>query len=235
MKKNQIPVFPGNYLDRDRIRRILEEDADVFILAGREGCGKTSALASFCKEKEKKVFWYSFGKEDNDTAYFKEHFFEGEDPSDRKITALLESRDRKFIVFDNLQVLKNHKILCEIRSLLEETAGSVKVFLLMSDRLDSCFSRFLAAGQYRMVTDRELCFAMDELEQIIDLFSEKCCSQKDCKNYALQLMRLTDGWPVAVSYLVHSLKDYGRQLEELKDMEPLDVLMDTVLYDYIQY
>lgn len=234
MKKNQVPVLPENYLDRNRICGILKEDADVFFVTGREGCGKTSALSGFCRGREKDVFWYSFGKEDNDPVFFRQHFFCQKDRSDGKITDLLASGGRKMIILDNLQVLKNRRILCEICSLLEENAGNLKIFLVMSDRPDSCFSRFLAAGRYRMVTDRELCFTEEELEQFICRFLEEKGSRDERKNYGQKLMQLTDGWPVAVSCLLRSLKDHGRQLCELADMEPMDVLMDTVLYDYIQ-
>ena len=74
MKRNQIPVLPDYYLVRDRLCVRLDEAADVIFLSGREGCGKTSLLAQYCREREAAVFWHTFEKEDNEEGYFCRHF-----------------------------------------------------------------------------------------------------------------------------------------------------------------
>lgn len=145
-----IPILPQHYLDRGRLYRLLEADTGVWFLIGLSGCGKTSLLAGFCQDKERSVFWYSFGKEDNQETYFRSHFpFQLEGADGRKASC---------IVFDNLQVLVNRKVLCMIRSILEHDAGAHRIFFVMSDWPAACFSKYMAAGRYHMATGRELFF-----------------------------------------------------------------------------
>ena len=54
------------------------------------------------------------------------------------------------------------------------------------------------------------------------------------EKYASHFIRLTGGWPVAAACLLRFLKETG-SLDSFFDMRPLDVLLDTVLYDYIEY
>lgn len=86
-----------------------------------------------------------------------------------------------------------------------------------------------------MVTDRELFFSAEELGQLAGLYFGQEFDGRQMEAYAGQLMKLTGGWPAAASYLLRYLKDSGVQLEAVMHMQPLDVLLDTMLYDYIDY
>ncbi len=243
MKYFHFPALPEHYLDRERIRRRLEQNTGVCFLSAWQGCGKTSALARFLKGKEKEAFWYSFQKEDNLEAVFQknlkyaaERFRSLSDASAADmLRGLLEQPEISYYVFDCLQELSNEKMLCVLREFLEENAGRHKIFLAGSDYPPSCFSRFLASGIYDMISGEELCFTPREAGELIRIYLKKpdgWTLQEEC---AAHLMKLTGGWPAAAAFLLRFVRSHDISMENFLRMRETDALLDTMLYDYIDY
>lgn len=243
MKYFHFPALPEHYLDRERIRRRLEQNTGVCFLSAWQGCGKTSALAQFLKGKEKEAFWYSFQKEDNLEAVFQknlkyaaERFRSLSDASAADmLRGLLEQPEISYYVFDCLQELSNEKMLCVLREFLEENAGRRKIFLAGSDYPPSCFSRFLASGIYDMISGEELCFTPGEAGELIRIYLKKpdgWTLQEEC---AAHLMKLTGGWPAAAAFLLRFVRSHDISMENFLRMRETDALLDTMLYDYIDY
>lgn len=241
MKKHQIPVLPDNYLDRDRLCVRLAEAVDVIFLTGREGCGKTSLLTQYCRDKESAVFWYSFEKEDNEEGYFARHFLYEAGVSSRAggkgygvLLELLDDSKVSCIVFDQVHQITNNRLLYVIRRLLESNAGRQKILLSSSELPAPCLVKYFAAGRYRIITDQELCFTDEELLQLTSIYFPSA-HFADAAAYALKMQQLTDGWPVAAAYLLHYLQNSGGVPADVMALREQDVLMDTMLYDYIDY
>lgn len=269
MKKHQIPVLPDNYLDRDRLCVRLAEAVDVIFLTGREGCGKTSLLTQYCRDKESAVFWYSFEKEDNEEGYFAVHFPYGEkisscesgicekgaaDGSCEKEAAfygikgsgfiggegygvlleLLDDGKVSCIVLDQVHQITNNRLLYVVRRLLESNTGRQKIILSSSELPAPCLVKYFAAGRYRIITDQELCFTDEELLQLTRIYFPSIYFA-DAAAYALRMQQLTGGWPVAAAYLLRYLLNSGGVPADVMALREQDVLMDTMLYDYIDY
>lgn len=236
--KTQFPALPEHFIRRSHIYSILEEDSGVFFLNGKKGCGKTSVVSGYCKEfaNDGSVFWYSFEKEDNDEQYFREHFlasFESvdEDTDFFEIMEYVAGSDCSVLVFDNLQLLSNKNILQSILLLLEMECGK-KIILIMSESPASCFSRYLAAGNYRQITEQELYFSEGELKQLAEYYFSNSSCDEAC---VLKIQELSDGWPVAAVSIPRHYAKSGGTLSELKTKRQSDVFMDTMLYDFIEY
>lgn len=246
MEHFQIPVLPEHYLDRKRISCLLEENTGVCFVTGKRGCGKTSALAQFFQGKESSVFWYSFQKEDNLEPVLYKNLKtaagclvqsldeENGGSGQNSIWKLLEEMEVAYIVFDDVQMLVNEKVLYALRAFLEGNAGRHKIFLAVSGQPAPCFSRFLAAGNYKTVSDAVFCFTHEEAGQLFRMYFKELPEGSVEEKYASHFIRLTGGWPVAAACLLRFLKETG-SLDSFFDMRPLDVLLDTVLYDYIEY
>lgn len=235
-------------------------EENIFILSSRAGTGKTNAVAQYCNDKEDEVLWYTFDKSDNDEEIFLEHFIYGISKMDKQagerlrdgledsmklsknatkisINILLGMAENKhtvnkkmYIVFDGFQCIVNQNILNMVKMLLEYLSGEIKVFILTSASMQRCFSRYMAEGNYRKITERELCFSYEEIRKMSGLYFDK---KQIKKEYIQKIEELTENWPVAVGYLLQFMDERDEELSKVIKMSKKNLLMETMLYDYI--
>lgn len=235
---------------------------NVFIITGKTGSGKTNAVAQYCREREKEVLWYTFEQSDNDEESFLRHFIYGvskfseqvqenfetdgsyplkltKDTAKKLILYLLgiaENRGKKkekiHIVFDNFEYIRNQNILNMVKMLLECLSGEMKVFILTSARLQSCFSKYMIEERYQNITEKNLCFSIDEIRNLAEKYFDK---KQIKKEYLQKTEELTEGWAVSVKCLFQTMAEGEEPLWKVMEMTPYHLLMETMLYEYISY
>ena len=239
-----------------------DNEESVFVISGRAGMGKKNAVAQYCRKKEDEVLWYTFDKSDNEESVFLKHFIYGVSMIDKQaeenvkdflaapmklskdvikcfINTLLEmaehkkSNDKKlYIVLDGLQHIVNQNILNMVKMLLENLSGEVKVFILTSATMQGCFSRYMVEGNYRKITEKELCFSQEEIQKLAEKYFEK---KQVKKGFIQKIEELTGCWPVAVGCLFQSMVEREEELSKVMKLNKKNLLMETVMYDYMYY
>ena len=219
-----------------------DNEESVFVISGRAGMGKKNAVAQYCRKKEDEVLWYTFDKSDNEESVFLKHFIYGVSMIDKQaeenvkdflaapmklskdvikcfINTLLEmaehkkSNDKKlYIVLDGLQHIVNQNILNMVKMLLENLSGEVKVFILTSASMQGCFSRYMVEGNYRKITEKELCFSQEEIQKLAEKYFEK---KQVKKGFIQKIEELTGCWPVAVGCLFQSMVEREEELSKV--------------------
>ena len=239
-----------------------DEEKNIFILSSKAGNGKTNAVAQCFQEKKEETLWYTFDKSDNEEESFLKHFtcamtrIDGQveeqlrdfmnSPRRLKkestkflINILLEMAENKkkenkklSIVFDGFQYIVNQNILNLVKMLLEYLSEDIKIFILTSANMQKCFSRYVAEGNYKKITEKELRFSVEEIKEL----AEKHFGKKQVKKeYLQQVESLTGGWPVAVGCLFQHMNEMEEDFSKVMEMNRKSMLMETVLYDYICY
>lgn len=258
-----LPQISNTFIKRKKLCDIFDdEQKSVFLIYSRVGSGKTNIMAQYCRNKEGEVLWYSFDKTDNEEKSFLKHFIYGISKIDKDageklnayeescvkltkhltkvlINTLLEVAERMkqdnkqlYMVLDGFQCIENQNILQLFKLLLKCLSGEIKLFILTSSVLQRCFSKYMTEGNYRKITEKELFFTMEEIKKIAEQGFEK---RKIKKEYIQRIEELTGGWPVAVECLFRFLAENEEEISIVLKMEKENLLMETVLYDYIYW
>jgi LuxR family maltose regulon positive regulatory protein len=206
-------------MERPRVIALLEkaiENPVVFVTAG-EGYGKTSAVHSFLRRRNKGAVWIPFSECDNDPPRFWESVIKAEGFNNRRIQKVLEeigfpetpeqinrcyqvlsediSGDTKRVtVVDDCHFIRNETILNFIKQLLALPFPQ-RVFILISRTEPELNSMtLLSKGLLSRITTRDLRFNEEEIgayfrQRNIEL------SEEDTKN----ILTDTEGWARALN------------------------------------
>lgn len=262
-KKIMLPKISGAFINRKKLEDAFEEEEkNIFILSGKAGNGKTNAAAQCFQGKREETLWYTFDKSDNEEESFLKHFTCAmikideqveeqlrdfmcsprrlkKDSTKCLINILLEMAENKkkgnkklSIVLDGFQYVVNQNVLNFVKLLLEYLSEDIKIFILTSANMQKCFSKYVAEGNYRKITEKELRFSLEEIKEL----AEKHFGKKQVKKeYIQQVEHLTNGWPVAVGCLFQYMNEMEEEFSKVMEMSRKNLLMETVLHDYICY
>lgn len=225
-KKYHLPKFEAPQVSglhtRSRLFNLLDgyDDKRVLWLSAPAGTGKTSLLASYFANNQKKLLWYQIDAGDEDIASFFHHMafcIKNAYPKKRGILpnftsehqaglpafsvnyfrALFQKIDPgSVVVLDNYQDAGGNTNLHEA---LQHFANEVPlhVQLIIVSRIDppALLSNLQASNQFALISFSEIQFTRPESDQIATMRSKITLSDLQCK----QLHDLTNGWAAGLT------------------------------------
>ena len=247
LSRTVIPPLPPHYLSRKHLFHLLEnEGASTTVLIAPVGFGKTSLVAEWARNQDKKVIWLTLTESDSLAdmsalfiqatrnvipgfgTWFEDH------PELRPVeivkrwgNELLTSNEQYIFVIDNLR--KNTARDVDIASrLVEQFPPNVQFITIRQDSIETVYATFAARGPLKVVGKTDLIFSKDEIRLLgktlnVDL-------SKDALN---ELVISTQGWPAACSLLLHDYARNGKpanfELIAASSSDPLKSLVRSVI------
>jgi len=213
------------YLERPRLRKLLEEAVTypiVAIYAGA-GYGKTRAVYSFLEEYDAQTTWIQLSEQDNVETRFWESYthmislswpeiagrlFEiglpHTDEAFAKYTELrgqtLSSPGKYFLVYDDFHLLHNPAILHFFERAVNSLPPSATVILLSRTMPEINITGMLLRERIFTIREDALCFTEDEIAKYFDRL-EFSVSRQDIRD----IYEDTRGWAFAINLIGRSL------------------------------
>jgi len=213
-------------IERKRVHNLLEnavKNSAVFVTAG-EGYGKTCAVYSFLRQKDKAIIWLSLTERDNEPLHFWEGLVKAVSCHDLHIGNLLEEmgfpespdkiahclsilsdkslHKKQFaIVADNFHLI-DEKVMLEFVSLILSSPypkGTIIFISLREPKLNTM--SLLSKGLLFRITVDDLRFTEEE---IADYFRSKNITlpHEDAKNIFVD----TEGWALAIHHIAEEME-----------------------------
>jgi len=221
--KTMIPQVYHELLPRKNIAAIIDSASmdEAVCLIAPYGCGKTLAVASWLKERNRHAAWVTLDETDNSEAAFFASLsaavmrlsgWQGiaddilsapqyiEDPQDFLWNAI-ETAERsacdKILVLDRLRFICAPALLRSIKELISTLLGRWRIIITSRSDLPSVFNDLILKRRICLVTLKELCFSADETAEF---FSLNGCpaSRQDI----MWIHSETEGWPASLNVIL---------------------------------
>lgn len=213
------PELRSGVVERDRIHRALDGDADVrlVLVAAPPGYGKTTAVRSWCARRSADPAWVTLDPDDDDpvrlwtyiaTALERQHAGLGrqaltrlarsvgsvDTAVDELANAIAAHGGELTIVLDELQRVTSEDALASIDRALVRLPSSVRLVALTRADPALQLGRLRAAGALREVRADTLAFTTTEAAAVLESLG---CATLDPADLEL-LQARTEGWPAAI-------------------------------------
>ncbi|MDL2225507.1 LuxR C-terminal-related transcriptional regulator [Eubacteriales bacterium OttesenSCG-928-M02] len=235
-------------LPRPHVHHMLEEGLSypaIFVVAG-PGYGKTTTVASFAKQVDRRLIWMHLMHFDNDVDRFWRRYRDEMRHELPEVAEMLEaiefpatlalfddylriitregyrSKD-VLLVFDNIERIENPAIQEFIYSMLRVELENLCVVLIGEERPHPSF---LSRGKYRHIGAQDLRY---NEEEIISLFAYH--NHQLEPNEATHIHSFTDGWPLALHMLAAQMeKDSQASIDDLPFQRSIAELFEENYY-----
>jgi LuxR family maltose regulon positive regulatory protein len=226
---SNVPIVFGNqvFLERPHIVRLLEDAVEkpvVCVTAGA-GYGKTQSVYSFIRNANVQTAWIQFSERDNICDHFWENFIAAVKVMSPETAKQLENMEfpdterrfnqylmvpqkdvipnKKFIfVYDDTHLLKEASVLRFIERSITSPFPTITSILISRNELPLNLMKFESKGQLARITEEELRFSKEELEEYLTLQQLKPSPETVSDIY-----RDTEGWAFAIHLAGLSLKN----------------------------
>ncbi|WP_314059503.1 LuxR C-terminal-related transcriptional regulator [uncultured Vagococcus sp.] len=239
------PHVSPNYLERPRLRRVLDGMAQVklTILEANPGSGKSMLLASYFEEKER-LIWLNLTADCNDSPLFWSYLLEGVRPFIRSGTSIdfeliqsqftqLHIRDwlavminhlqdtPVYMVLDDFQWIQHQGLVSDIEYFIRALPENVHVILLSRQPIPFYLAQWQMANQLLTIDQKTLAFTKEEAL----MFMEKgnCQLSSDLKQ---DYWYFSEGWIGGLQLL---LADSVKTIQGLSRIEE-----KGLVYDYLR-
>jgi LuxR family maltose regulon positive regulatory protein len=225
---SNVPIGFGNqiFLERPHVFHLLEEAAEkpvVYVTAGA-GYGKTQAVYSFIQNINVQTAWIQLSELDNISGHFWENFIDAIKVMDPQSAKKLEKigfpdterlfdhylkipeegiipNERFIFVYDDAHLLKDKSVLRFMERSFGSPFPTITSIVLSRNELPLNFSKNESRGQLARITEDELRFSREELEEYLKLQRLKPSPETISNIY-----RDTEGWAFAIHLAGLSLK-----------------------------
>lgn len=232
------PVFPAKlrkpdlkaYLPRERLyRRLDAADAPLVVVHADAGYGKTTLIASYLRERQRRVIWYHVGTTDRLPGTLAAHIRHavaevfpemaaGPEPVDliadpemsgAALASLLgrAGNPLTLVLEDYGRAEEDCEIHRVVLSLVEHLPPGVQVFILSRSRPPLPLARLMMEGRVQTLTKEDLAFTAEETAA---LFSRTYNRPLSDEELALVVRRL-EGWAAGLRLTQEALRMTTRQ------------------------
>ena len=229
------------YLDRPRIRRLLEKAVEyplVTVYAG-SGYGKTRAIYSFLQDFNAFTTWIQITERDNVSSRFWESFVhmisltwpeasermqglgfpESEETFIRFETMMKEASmipGKHIMVYDDFHLIKNHSVLRFLEKALKVLPLNATVILISRTTPEINLIGMMLQERIFMIREDTLCFTEDEIAEYFNKIS-LTVTRQDIRD----IYDDTHGWAFAINLIGRSLSKNAKYeryaLEAMKE------------------
>ena len=223
----------GVYLERPRLRRLLDDAVNyplVAVYAG-SGYGKTRSIYSFVRESGAYTTWMQLSEQDNEPAHFWEKyaqmisltwpesgaqlkaigFPDSEEAFKRfaKVRAdTLASPEKHFFVYDDFHLLSNPVVLRNFERIMNGTPPNATVILLSRSMPEINITNMMLRERIFTISEDDLRFTEDEVSKYLSNLGLSI-TRKELRD----IYNDTQGWAFA-TYLVGRSLSKGAKYEQ---------------------
>lgn len=210
----QPPTMPANFLSRSHLFNLFEDPKTGYtVVVAPAGYGKTTLLAEWAKQSERKVIWYTMSEMDSldgISVYFVSAI-EKVFPNFSSVTkpnsvreafkALGELKERVVLVLDNVVDSFTYQ-LNVTQSYMDEIPDNVHIIAIRRLMPTVSLQRFANAGRLSIVTAGDLKFSKEEIERLLIINGKKESPSK-----IDEITSQTHGWPAAVALIATGVEN----------------------------
>lgn len=238
------PITSSFYMRRSSLIKKFRsnEHRKLTLLHSGAGFGKSSALAQYYTESNELYSWYTITEEDDDILPFLRHLLHsirriiptfGQSLNDREIISMYpkeEELKQWYSLFSNeLSMMQEpftiilddfHLIdhVFHINYLVEKIIEFLPahVHFVVASRSRPKWSKLLnlkIKGQLVEISEKDFLFNEEEIKVFFEDYFEKTISYDD----AAEIMRITEGWAIAIHLIAMHLVETSKQIKELFD------------------
>lgn len=244
-------------LFRKRVAEILDAappEVAVFIVAPY-GYGKTFAVLSWLKERDRKACWITLGESDKEVSVFTEHLASVLLPlaKDQDVIGILSDTGYKkdpgaflrraasnaaagniaadTLVIDNFLFLHNSGLLNDIKDFVYSLIGHMRVIIISRAQFPPVFNDLILKNHICLISIQELSFDIDEMAEYF-IMNGHIVHQQNLE----QIHDETEGWPAAINVAMTISREgtfeYGEDarsyINSFFDIEIWDVLDEDI-------
>lgn len=222
------PELPANFLSRRHLFELIDDRAPGYtMVVAPAGYGKTSLIAEWAAQSNKKVVWYTMSETDSTDVIVKylisavrqviPNF--APDLEAKTVTsifqAIAELNENIVLVLDNVVDAFTYQLNVS-QSYMDAIPDNIHIFSLRRTMPTVSLKRFSSIGRLSIITAGDLVFSKKEIESLLQVSGEKVT--EDNVN---EIAQQTHGWPAAVALVVGG-EEVGFQVETdenfLKDL-----------------
>ncbi len=224
-----------NSLKRTRLlHQISAANAQILVLHGKAGYGKTELARQYCEEFAGTSAWYILDEAANEPEQFDGYLDAvfrgnlpgyGEEGEDGDISEgaeksafsrillragrALEAGGTPFLlVFDGFETVKNEEILMRVRELAGDLPEAFRLCIITRGHVPDFLSRFVMAGNCLVLDEQELAFSREEEEAL----ARTVLADETGRGPVLrQLHEVLCGWPAGMMLALLFIKKTGIQ------------------------
>ncbi|MDR1251830.1 MAG: LuxR C-terminal-related transcriptional regulator [Treponema sp.] len=215
------------YLERPRIDQMLEKAIHcpiVLVVAG-VGYGKSHAVYSFVRRRNEIATWLQFSGGDNFGERFWEKFVDAISVIDGKAAVQLKEvgfpetvrqfnrymsvplnavipQDKYIFVYDDIHLIHDKAVLSFIKRSITTPFPNITSIVISRNDTDLNFPKLEAKGKIAYLTQEDLCFSRNEMEEYFSLLGLQPSIQTLSSIY-----HDTEGWAFAIHLTGLSLKN----------------------------
>lgn len=244
MSKLTPPLASSFYMRRSSLIKKLKtkDHQKLTLLHSGAGFGKSSALAQYYADSKELFSWYTVTEEDDDILPFLRHLIQsiqkviptfGESLMERELLSMypketelihwyslfsneLSRIDETFsIVLDDYHLVDH---VFSINYIVEKIIEFLppKIHLVVASRIRPKWSILLKLklkGQLVEITEVDFIFTEEEIQVFFEDYFDKTISMEE----AAEILRLTEGWAIAIHLIAMQLVENKKQITKLGD------------------
>ena len=209
LSRIQPPELPANFLSRRHLFELIDDRAPGYTLVvAPAGYGKTSLIAEWAAQSNKKVVWYTMSETDSADGVAKylinavRQAFPNFEPDleAHTVTSIFQAiadLDEDFVlVLDNVVDAFTYQ-LNVTQSYMDAIPDNIHIFALRRTMPTVSLKRFSSIGRLSVISAGDLVFAKREIESLIQVSGEKVTEER-----LNEIVQQTHGWPTAVALVV---------------------------------
>jgi ATP/maltotriose-dependent transcriptional regulator MalT len=213
------PELPANFLSRRHLFEFIDDRAPGYtMVVAPAGYGKTSLIAEWAAQSNKKVVWYTMSETDSADGIAKylisavRQAFPNFELDLEAITvtsifqAIADLEEDIVLVLDNVVDASTYQ-LNVTQSYMDAIPDNIHIFALRRSMPTVSLKRFSSIGRLSVISAGDLVFSKKEIESFLQVSGEKVTEDR-----LNEIVQQTHGWPAAVA-LVVSGEEVGFQVD----------------------
>ena len=230
------PELPANFLSRRHLFELIDDRAPGYtMVVAPAGYGKTSLIAEWAAQSNKKVVWYTMSETDSADGIAKylisavRQAFPNFELDLEVITvtsifqAIADLDEDIVLVLDNVVDASTYQ-LNVTQSYMDAIPDNIHIFALRRSMPTVSLKRFSSIGRLSVISAGDLVFSKKEIESFLQVSGEKVTEDR-----LNEIVQQTHGWPAAVA-LVVSGEEVGFQVDDNeKFLKNLIALLSLIL------
>jgi len=203
------PELPANFLSRRHLFELIDDRAPGYtMVVAPAGYGKTSLIAEWAGQSNKKVVWYTMSETDGAEGIAKylisavRQAFPNFEPDLEAQTvtsifqAIADLDEDMVLVLDNVVDAFTYQ-LNVTQSYMDAIPDNIHIFAIRRTMPTVSLKRFSRIGRLSVISAGDLVFSKKEIESLLQISGEKVTEDR-----LNEIVQQTHGWPTAVALVV---------------------------------